>query len=76
MSNQYNPESLFQQYPEVLNTKQHQDALGIGRAGVLKLLANGKIESFKIGGAYKIPRTALVKYIESVCPVDATEVSL
>ncbi|MPM33521.1 hypothetical protein SDC9_80097 [bioreactor metagenome] len=55
--------SLFQQYPDIMSVKQLQLALGIGRVGVYKLLASGKIYSLKVGNAYKIPRTSLIEYV-------------
>jgi excisionase family DNA binding protein len=54
---------LFQKYPDIMNARQLQQALGIGRIGAYKLLASGKIYSFKVGNAYKIPRTSLIEYV-------------
>ena len=60
-------EQLFKEYPDVLNAVELQRALGIGRAGAYRLLEQGKIKNFKVGNAYKIPRTALLEYIEKSC---------
>jgi len=57
---------LFEDYPDVLTVQQVQQALGIGRVGVYKLLGGG-ISCFKIGNAYKIPKTALIEYIQQSC---------
>lgn len=58
---------LFEDYPDVLTVQQVRQALGIGRVGVYKLLDGGNIRCFKIGNAYKIPKTALIEYIQKSC---------
>ena len=58
---------LFSQYPDILNAKDLRQILGIGRAGVYKLLEAGEIQSFKIGNAYKIPKGALIDYVRKQC---------
>ena len=40
-----------------------QDALRIGRAGVYKLLTSGELGYFKLGKNYKIPKDALIAYM-------------
>lgn len=57
---------LFEDYPDVLTVQQVRQCLGIGRVAVYKLLGSG-ISCFKIGNAYKIPKTALVDYITQSC---------
>lgn len=48
--------------PDVFNVRQVQDILGIGRIGVYKLIESGALHAFRIGHAYKIPRSSLVTY--------------
>lgn len=62
-------DSLFADYPDVLNIKDLRQALGIGRIGAYKLLEAGEIQSFKIGNAYKIPKSALIDYMNRQCCV-------
>ena len=59
---------MFANYPDVLGIKDLRQALGIGRAGAYKLLEAGKIQSFKIGNTYKIPKSALIEYVNQQCP--------
>ena len=66
--NTKNQDPLFSSYPDVMGVKQVQTALGIGRIGAYKLLESGAIQNFKIGNAYKVPKTALLKYISQNCP--------
>lgn len=58
---------LFAQYPDIMTVAQVRTALAIGRVGVYKLLESGQIKSFKIGHAYKIPKSALVNFIQANC---------
>ena len=58
---------LFERYPDVLTVHQAREALGVGRTGVYKLIDQGLLKCFKIGNAYKIPKTALIEYINSSC---------
>ena len=48
--------------PDVLTIWQVQDILGIGRIGVYKLIETGSLNVFRIGHAYKIPKSSLVTY--------------
>ena len=58
---------LFERYPDVLTVQQAREALGVGRTGVYKLIDNGELRCFKIGNAYKIPKSALIDYVNRSC---------
>ena len=58
---------LFERYPDVMTVHQAREALGVGRTGVYKLIDSGLLKCFKIGNAYKIPKTALIEYVNSSC---------
>lgn len=64
---QINKKELFETLPDILNVHQVKSALGIGRVGVYKLLQSNKISCFKIGNAYKIPKSSLITYINQSC---------
>lgn len=53
--------------PDILNVHQVREVLGIGRKGVYTLLDSRKISFFKIGNAYKIPKSALIDFINQSC---------
>lgn len=55
--------TLFQGYPDILTAKQVQQLLGIGRHAAYHLLETNQIHCFKIGNAYKIPKTSLINYV-------------
>lgn len=57
----------FETLPDVLTVHELQTALGIGRAAIYKLLESRSIRCFKIGNAYKIPKSALVAFITEQC---------
>ena len=58
---------LFERYPDVLTVHQAREALGVGRTGVYKLIDQGLFKCFKIGNAYKIPKSALIEYVTNSC---------
>ena len=58
---------LFERYPDVLTVHQAREALGVGRTGVYKLIDKGLLKCFKIGNAYKIPKSALIEYVTNSC---------
>ncbi len=58
---------LFERYPDVLTVHQAREALGVGRTGVYKLIDQGLLKCFKIGNAYKIPKSALIDYVNRSC---------
>jgi excisionase family DNA binding protein len=57
---------LFRGYPDVLAVKDLQRALGIGKAAAYGLLENRSIASVRIGRIYKIPKTALISYVQRI----------
>lgn len=58
---------LFERYPDIMTVQQAREALGVGRTGVYKLIDQGLLKCFKIGNAYKIPKSALIEYIRNGC---------
>lgn len=58
---------LFEDFEDILTVHQVRRALGVGRPAVYKLLGDGCIRCFKIGNAYKIPKSELIKYIQQSC---------
>jgi excisionase family DNA binding protein len=57
---------IFRGYPDVLTVKDLQKALGIGKAAAYGLLEDRSIASIRIGRVYKIPKTALINYIQQI----------
>jgi excisionase family DNA binding protein len=53
-------------YPDLLDTKQVQQVLGLGRSIVYMLIRNGEIRHMKIHGKIRIPRRYLVEYINTL----------
>lgn len=58
---------LFERYPDVMTVHQAREALGVGRTGVYKLIDQGLLKCFKIGNAYKIPKSSLIEYVTNSC---------
>ena len=53
-------------YPDLLDTKQVQQVLGLGRSMIYSLIRSGEIEHMKIHGKIRIPRRYLVDYINTL----------
>ena len=64
---------LFEELPDILTVHQVRRALGIGRPAVYKLLESNVIRCFKIGNAYKIPKSSLIEFIQRSCKGGAAE---
>ena len=56
--------ALFNSYPDVMSVQQVRSALKIGRTAVYRLLERNEIRCFKIGNAYKIPKTSLIEFVQ------------
>lgn len=54
---------LFADYPDVVGLEEMAKMLSIGRAKALTLLQEGKIESFRKGRKYLIPKILVKEYI-------------
>ena len=65
-----NQNELFEIYPDVMTVCQVGEALGIGRAGVYKLIEEGSLKAFKIGKAFKVPKSSLSSFIEKRCAAE------
>lgn len=59
-----NYNSMFSNYPDVVNFTQMKEMLGnIGSTLAYKLLRENLIKSIKIGRAYKITRNNIIEYL-------------
>lgn len=56
-------DDLFADYPDVVGLEEMAKMLAIGRAKALTLLQEGKIESFRKGRKYLIPKILIKEYI-------------
>lgn len=51
--------------PDILTVNDLQETLKIGRSAAYKLIENNKIKHFRVGNAIRIPKVALIEYIEN-----------
>lgn len=51
-------------FPQVLKVSDLARVLGIGRRHSYKLVADGTIRSVRVGRAIRIPRSALVEFLD------------
>ena len=56
---------VFRDYPDVVTIEQMCQMLGgIGKKTGYRLLREKKIEAFKIGKSYKIPKIQIISYLK------------
>ena len=56
---------MMENYNEILDIEDVCDILNIGKNWAYRLLTEQKIQAFKIGRNWKIPKAALIDYISS-----------
>lgn len=59
-------EAMFKDYPDVMDVKQVMSALNICRSSVYSLIKSGDLQHIQIGRVYKIPKVALIKYLNQI----------
>lgn len=55
---------MFNQYGDILTLEELCDALIIGKNRAYSLLSTNSIKGFKIGKVWKIPKSALIDFIQ------------
>ena len=55
--------NVLENFDDVLDPKDVQAALHIGRNAVYKLLSDGTIKSIRVSGKYRIPKLYLIEFI-------------
>lgn len=56
--------TMLENVPDIMTFKECKDTLKIGKNTLLDLIHDGQIEAFKIGNRWKIPREALISYLQ------------
>jgi len=54
----------YEQIPLLLSVKQLSSVLGIGRNAAYELVRSGQIKSFRLGDRIRIPKDALIEFLE------------
>ena len=55
---------MYENIPEVMTLRECREILKVGKNTMLNLLHDGKIEGFKIGSRWKIPKESVVEFIK------------
>ena len=55
---------MFENYDDILTVTDVMELLYVGKNTVYALLGSGELKGFRIGKTWRIPRAALVEYIE------------
>ena len=56
---------MFESYDDVLKVEEACEALKIGYNAMYELLNTGKIKGYKNGRVWRIPKAALMEYIQN-----------
>jgi len=57
---------MFRDYPDVVTVEQMSRMLGISDKTAYALLRDNKIEHFKVGRTYKIPKIHILSYLKVI----------
>ena len=57
---------VFRDFPDVLSVSQMSKMLGISEKSSYRLLKENRIEHFKVGRTYKIPKLHIFNYLRVV----------
>ncbi len=60
-------ETLFAEYPDVVEVEDLQKMLRLGRNAVYRILKEGKIKTIKIGKRYIVPKRSVIEFLETAC---------
>lgn len=55
---------MFERVPDILTFNECKNLLKVGKNTLLHLLSDGKIEAFRIGNRWKIPKSSVIEYIK------------
>lgn len=58
---------MFQGYDDLLTVEETCELLKMGRDAVYSLLHSGKLKSFRNGRVWRIPKQAIIDFIEEGC---------
>lgn len=56
---------LLKEYPPILDTKDVQQIMRLGRAATYRLMNDPNFGAIKVGGALRIPKSKVIKYLET-----------
>ena len=54
---------MYENIPEVMTLRECREILKVGKNTMINLLHDGRIEGFKIGSRWKIPKESVVEFI-------------
>ena len=57
---------MFKEYPDVVTADQMSEMLGISSKTAYRILRENKIEHFKVGRTYKIPKIYILVYLNVI----------
>ena len=58
---------MFQSTDDLLTVEETAELLRMGRGAIYPLLASGQLKAFRNGRVWRIPKDAVVQYIQTAC---------
>ena len=58
--------NLFNEYPDIVNVKEMQKMLGIGRTLAYQLIKEKTIKSKKLNNKYKIQKQSIIEFFNEL----------
>ena len=56
-------ESMFREYPDVLNIGEMSRLLGVSKKTAYKILHENKVSCLKVGREYRVPKIHIINYL-------------
>lgn len=63
---------MFEGYDDILTIEEVAEALRIGSSQAYRIVRSNQLKAYKEGRDWKIPKTALIQYIQKREPVKKT----
>ena len=60
---------MFNEYGEILSVEDVMEILGIGKNAAYELFRNGEIKCFRLKNRWKVPKQAIIDYINEKASV-------
>ncbi len=58
-------ETMFKEYPDVVNTNQAVEMLHTSKKNLYRLIKSHRLSGLKIGAGYKIPKVLIIDFLLS-----------
>lgn len=61
-------QTVFREYPDVMDVKQASALLGVSTKTVYNLIAAGALSALRVGRSFRIPKVNIMRYLKIIEP--------